>query len=343
MSDSKKKTTNTYNIIDEERAKEENHGEYVQDFGGVETVFCFLITDFIHPYWKYWLRSEPTFGGLVHYKDKDKWNEKDELFWTKGRFVRNHSRVDKTEWGSVTLVLAELQLYQVARSKYPSATHFFLLSGDSFPLRSPGYIKSFISSHQVHHISIVKLFDEDSDYVCRAPFAIKESLQFKLLNISQVSFLLAAREEENSILKALITDKYPMRCVKGKNLGVPAPDETYIQTALFHADLLLDRVNMNEQICGFDGEFHAAVLKSPDLRKWIADTLADKLPDTLFFVRKVVGHERIPLNLKMLYAVKFGEKNTTEKTRKRKRHKGGGSRRMGKKQKRIKGRRVWGK
>lgn len=327
----KKKVTRTYNIIAEERGKADNAGEYEQDFGLVETVFCFLITDFIHPYWEFWLRSEPTFGGLVHYKDKG-WkedNENDESFW-KGRVVRPTHLIQNTALYSDTLVLAELKLYQVAYSRYPIAKHFFFLSGDSFPMRSPGYIKGFISHHmnlrrpqhpQHPYISIVKLFARDPTYTCQALFEMKESLQFKLLNISQVSYLLETRDREGSILHALLNGRYPMTNVVDESKGVPAPDETYIQTALFHRGLLSDNMNMNKQICGFNGEFHAKVLDCNDLHNWFRDMLSDK-PDTFFFVRKVlIVH--LPVNLKDLYAMKWGDEYAATE---RKREEGGGRR-----------------
>lgn len=287
-----------FNIIEEEEGKPENQGEYRQAFAEVKTAVCFLTEVFIHPYWKFWLRAEPTFGGLVHFKPENalqlKGNVQEEPFW-RSRVVPDDERVGDTAWGDVSLVHAELKLYEVARRMYPNATHFFFLSGDSFPMRTPGYIKDFLANMQ--QLSIVRVCEDDPDYVCEPRIQLIESLQFKLLHESQVSFLLDARHREGSIFKSLLDGVYVRSCLKKQDL--PAPDEVFIQTALFHQGLLGGANNMNGQVCGFKGEFHAKKLTQNEMHSYFNDMLLDK-PDEFFFVRKVMS-QMIPSNIKILY------------------------------------------
>jgi Family of unknown function (DUF5928)/Core-2/I-Branching enzyme len=64
----------------------------------------------------------------------------------------------KCGWGEWSLVDATLQAVRAAVDAFPSATHFYLLSGDCMPIKSAEYCRAFLDRDDADHIESVDFF-----------------------------------------------------------------------------------------------------------------------------------------------------------------------------------------
>ncbi len=64
----------------------------------------------------------------------------------------------KCGWGEWSLVDATLQGVRAAVDAFPSATHFYLLSGDCMPIKSAQYCRNFLDRDDADYIESVDFF-----------------------------------------------------------------------------------------------------------------------------------------------------------------------------------------
>jgi Family of unknown function (DUF5928)/Core-2/I-Branching enzyme len=67
----------------------------------------------------------------------------------------------KCGWGEWSLVDATLQAVRAAVTAFPSATHFYLLSGDCMPIKSAEYCHDFLDGADADYIESVDFFGSD--------------------------------------------------------------------------------------------------------------------------------------------------------------------------------------
>ena len=100
--------------------------------GDVDLVVCILLTDHTSwEIWDQWAAGTPGIGFVSHP--------------TPGQSDIPYS-VDNpipTQWGTSSLIFAELLLYQTATVRFPAARHFMLVSGDTVPIHSAGVVLQY--------------------------------------------------------------------------------------------------------------------------------------------------------------------------------------------------------
>ncbi|MFD1796194.1 beta-1,6-N-acetylglucosaminyltransferase [Paracoccus aurantiacus] len=71
------------------------------------------------------------------------------------------TRRHKCGWGEWSLVAATLDTVRAAVAAFPSATHFYMLSGDCMPIKSAEYARAFLDAEDVDYIESVDFFASD--------------------------------------------------------------------------------------------------------------------------------------------------------------------------------------
>jgi len=64
-------------------------------------------------------------------------------------------------WGEWSLVGATLEAVRAAVDAFPSATHFYMLSGDCMPIKSAAYAHEFLDVHDLDYIENFDFFESD--------------------------------------------------------------------------------------------------------------------------------------------------------------------------------------
>ena len=64
-------------------------------------------------------------------------------------------------WGEWSLVEATLEAVRAAVAAFPTATHFYMLSGDCMPIKSAGYAHDFLDAHDLDYIENFDFFESD--------------------------------------------------------------------------------------------------------------------------------------------------------------------------------------
>ena len=217
------------------------------DRDGATFVICILgnISKSNMPIWNRVIGELPGARLLVHPKDRswetngyvtDKW---------KSRVVRKGWT--ETEWGEMSLVRAELALYERATTKFPGLDVVFV-SADTLWLRSEQYTLDMIRNmNEVGRKSAVGMFDGQAAEVGGGvveswqgrPLNIKHSMQFKLLHSDHVKWLVNQwRNEPDSALNAMLNGTITVRSIVFSNAdrtelsSIGAPDEWVIPSAL---------------------------------------------------------------------------------------------------------------
>ncbi len=67
----------------------------------------------------------------------------------------------KCGWGEWSLVQATLNAIETALEAFPSATHFYMLSGDCAPIKSASFAHAFLDSADVDYIESFDFFESD--------------------------------------------------------------------------------------------------------------------------------------------------------------------------------------
>lgn len=67
----------------------------------------------------------------------------------------------KCGWGEWSLVQATLNAVKLALARFPSASHFYLMSGDCQPIKSAEYIHNLMENDAFDHIESVDFFETD--------------------------------------------------------------------------------------------------------------------------------------------------------------------------------------
>ena len=67
----------------------------------------------------------------------------------------------KCGWGEWSLVGATLEAVRAAVRAFPSATHFYMLSGDCMPIKSAAYTHEFLDAHDLDYIENFDFFESD--------------------------------------------------------------------------------------------------------------------------------------------------------------------------------------
>ncbi len=62
-------------------------------------------------------------------------------------------------WGEWSLVAATLEALRAAESAFPTATHFYMLSGDCMPIKSSEYVHNFLDAENVDYIESFDFYD----------------------------------------------------------------------------------------------------------------------------------------------------------------------------------------
>ena len=63
-----------------------------------------------------------------------------------GNVVFVENRID-VKWGSWSMLRAEIEMMRVARNRYPGCDYYWVLSADSYPVRSMSAIHSYLAVH----------------------------------------------------------------------------------------------------------------------------------------------------------------------------------------------------
>ena len=64
-------------------------------------------------------------------------------------------------WGEWSLVAATIEAVRAAVGAFPTATHFYMLSGDCLPIKSAAYVHDFLDENDVDHIENFDFFESD--------------------------------------------------------------------------------------------------------------------------------------------------------------------------------------
>ncbi|MFK7869774.1 MAG: DUF5928 domain-containing protein [Roseobacter sp.] len=67
----------------------------------------------------------------------------------------------KCGWGEWSLVAATLEALRTAERSFPSATHFYMLSGDCMPIKSAEYVHQFLDTRDADFIENHDFFESD--------------------------------------------------------------------------------------------------------------------------------------------------------------------------------------
>ena len=67
----------------------------------------------------------------------------------------------KCGWGEWSLVAATLRAVEAAEAAFPSASHFYMLSGDCMPIKSAEYVHEFLDREDVDYIESFDFFRSD--------------------------------------------------------------------------------------------------------------------------------------------------------------------------------------
>ncbi|MDO5370261.1 DUF5928 domain-containing protein [Paracoccus sp. (in: a-proteobacteria)] len=67
----------------------------------------------------------------------------------------------KCGWGEWSLVGATLEAVRAAVAAFPTATHFYMLSGDCMPIKSADYAHEFLDAHDLDYIENFDFFESD--------------------------------------------------------------------------------------------------------------------------------------------------------------------------------------
>ncbi|WBU51987.1 DUF5928 domain-containing protein [Paracoccus sp. SCSIO 75233] len=67
----------------------------------------------------------------------------------------------KCGWGGWSLVAATLEALRAASDAFPTATHFYMLSGDCMPIKSVEYAHQFLDTNHIDYIECVDFFGTD--------------------------------------------------------------------------------------------------------------------------------------------------------------------------------------
>ena len=67
----------------------------------------------------------------------------------------------KCGWGAWSLVAATLDTVRAAVAAFPSATHFYMLSGDCMPVKSAEFACAFLDAEDVDYIESFDFFTSD--------------------------------------------------------------------------------------------------------------------------------------------------------------------------------------
>ncbi|MDZ7904394.1 MAG: DUF5928 domain-containing protein [Cypionkella sp.] len=67
----------------------------------------------------------------------------------------------KCGWGEWSLVEATLEAVKTAEARFPSASHFYMLSGDCMPIKSARHIRDFLDREDVDYIESFDFFASD--------------------------------------------------------------------------------------------------------------------------------------------------------------------------------------
>lgn len=71
-----------------------------------------------------------------------------------------HKRI-KCGWGEWSLVQATLYAVEAALDAFPSATHFYMISGDCMPVKSSEYIHNFLDQNDKDYVETFDFFRSD--------------------------------------------------------------------------------------------------------------------------------------------------------------------------------------
>ncbi|MDO5529339.1 MAG: DUF5928 domain-containing protein [Paracoccus sp. (in: a-proteobacteria)] len=64
-------------------------------------------------------------------------------------------------WGAWSLVAATLEAVRAAAAAFPTATHFYMLSGDCMPIKTAEYAHAFLDNEHVDYIESFDFFESD--------------------------------------------------------------------------------------------------------------------------------------------------------------------------------------
>jgi hypothetical protein len=67
----------------------------------------------------------------------------------------------KCGWGEWSLVEATILAVKAAEAAFPSASHFYMLSGDCMPIKSARHVHAFLDQHDVDYIESFDFFSSD--------------------------------------------------------------------------------------------------------------------------------------------------------------------------------------
>ncbi|MDO5605763.1 MAG: DUF5928 domain-containing protein [Paracoccus sp. (in: a-proteobacteria)] len=71
------------------------------------------------------------------------------------------ARRHKCGWGAWSLVAATLEAVRAAVAAFPTATHFYMLSGDCMPIKTAEYARAFLDGDDVDYIESFDFFGSD--------------------------------------------------------------------------------------------------------------------------------------------------------------------------------------
>jgi hypothetical protein len=186
----------------------------------VRLVICVLMTDFANwTVWKKWENSNTSVGFVAHTKEH----------------VSSPHRIEhpvRTQWGDASLVHAELLLYHTAVERFPNATMFLLVSGDSVPTHS---CVDVLQYYKANPLSQIVVYTGKNNEVKKRkgtkPKEIKHyyvSDQFKALSLQHVQFLMSDFGRQQ-VAQLITCHFYTPR--RTSNF---APDEIIIPTILMN-------------------------------------------------------------------------------------------------------------
>ena len=237
-----------------------------------EFVVLFLVMDYLHPDWNSFIRQR--WGGVVHAKAPPATDS----------FDYRPFQIDSvdTKWGET--IQAQRLLYRAALEKYPTAKYFFLLSGDTIPIRDIDTIEK--TMHLIDS-SVVQIMRE----VQWVDHKIKKEKKWTLINShmnnvlvrKQVEFLASTKADE-------YFDAVFQWCTPGHRFNFNR-DEFIISTALWNAGYLNE--NFDSRIIDFTsvhGECNPKLYdaKTKNLLDIAIQEAVDSGPEIMFF-RKVRG------------------------------------------------------
>jgi hypothetical protein len=137
-----------------------------------------------------------------------------------------------TAWGSINIVKAEGLLFDTAKDKYPSASHFWLVSEKTVPIVSPERLFDTIASGWrlktlYTPLKKVPMHTDITQYISDRNWTPKAGGQFLLLNANHWSLVRDDFLRWWPFIETVIWETY----IEG---GGYTPDEVIIQTLLYN-------------------------------------------------------------------------------------------------------------